>query len=161
MPRKYIRVAELTPEQLLKRRVRNKVKYKSRHKKCTSERYKEILARNAAWSRANRKRKPLTEKELEAKRIYDRKKRETKAPLYTFKGSVVASSVPSSGRDLLLSLMASVPRCDDREDIISEAALLMLEGVSQSEAIETARKRVRKNVWQLRNSKQIEACFWL
>ncbi|XYD07454.1 hypothetical protein R1A27_20315 [Methylobacterium sp. NMS12] len=80
-------------------------------------------------------------------------------------GSVLlTASARAPGRDLLARIYGAVPSHlppSLRSEIISETALLVLEGAELPAAVAQASKSVRKNASQLRYTKPIEDCFWL
>jgi hypothetical protein len=146
----------LTPEQKAKRDQQNRESY---HRRKNGDKYRNMKAAyvERVWGKPDPKGVTPRQKVARAWRAAKR----LACPVIQPAGSVAAASVASSSRDMLLSLMRAVPFCDDREDIISEAAVLMLEGLDQGEAIAIARKRLRKNNWHIRNSVWIEDCKWL
>ena len=58
-------------------------------------------------------------------------------------GSVLATAAPSEWRDMMAYIVGKVGRCDEHEDIVSEACMLTLEGMPVDEAIHSARKKIR------------------
>lgn len=65
-------------------------------------------------------------------------------------GSVLATAAPSEWRDIMAYIVGKVGRCDEREDIVSEACLLTVEGMQIDEAIAAAKKSVNYEVNNMR-----------
>ena len=88
----------------------------------------------------------LKEQYAEYKRQWDKanKKRRVTKPSEPLLGSVLAASAPSHWRDILSSLNDAMPRCNDRDDMISQAALLMIEGADLDAAVNEARRIINK-----------------
>lgn len=80
-------------------------------------------------------------------------------------GSVLVTASPrGDGYDIFSRIHAAVPSNMPpslRAEIISETAVLVLEGAEISAAVTQATKSVRKNGSRLRWAKPIEDCFWL
>lgn len=96
-----------------------------------------------------------------AKRRWRQRKRGS-APSAMPTGSVLATAAPSPWRVILADLTAIVPAgIDDRDEIVAQAALAMVEGNSAHEAVAAARKIVARSANFYRRAKPIEDCFWL
>jgi hypothetical protein len=76
-------------------------------------------------------------------------------------GSVVVTAAPSAWRDVLAALGRMVPRIDEREDIIAEAALLAVQGLDLAEAVRQAKRSVSAGARFYRYTKPIEDCQWI
>lgn len=80
-------------------------------------------------------------------------------------GSVLVTASPrSAGYELFSRIHAAVPSAMPhslRMEIISETALLTLEGAEIKAAVVEASKSVRRNGSRLRYAKSIDDCFWL
>lgn len=80
-------------------------------------------------------------------------------------GSVLAaSSHRAPGRDVLVALLALVPRGHDeshREEVVATAVLLHLEGASLEDAAREAARSVSRESSRLRHSRPLHECNWL
>ncbi|MFC6389899.1 hypothetical protein [Methylorubrum zatmanii] len=80
-------------------------------------------------------------------------------------GSVLATASPrSEGYELFSRIYAAVPSNMPhalRMEIISETALMVLEGSEIKVAAAEASKNVRRDGSRLRYAKSIDDCFWL
>lgn len=127
------------------------------------------LAKNQSQLRRRRATPDAWAKHLEESRKRKARRRECIAaqrpavPLPT--GSVLATASPrGEGYDLLARLYTAVPSNMPpalRMEIISETAVLVLEGAEMSVAVAEASKNVRRNGSRLRYAKSIDDCFWL
>jgi hypothetical protein len=76
----------------------------------------------------------------------------------------VTASPRSAGYELFSRIYSAVPSNMPhalRMEIISETALLTLEGAEIKAAVAEASKSVRRNGSRLRYAKSIDDCFWL
>ena len=76
-------------------------------------------------------------------------------------GSAYVAAAPSPARDLLRRLAALAPRRDSHDEVVAEAALLVLEGMSEAEAVKAAARNVSRGESPFRYTKPLEECFWL
>lgn len=125
----------------------------------------EAMAARAARERARRlalKASPAKAAAELAKAVErQRKRRGTAQREAPFAGSVLAASAQVPGRDVLAQVSALAPRHEDREDVIGEAVLLALEGLSIPDAVTEAKRRVSRAGLPSKNSVPVEACTWL
>lgn len=70
-------------------------------------------------------------------------------------------AAPSPHRDMLLDISSRVARSDDRDDIIGQAVLNVLEGMDIDEAVIRARRTVRAGTSHLRYSIPFHDCHFL
>ena len=69
---------------------------------------------------------------------------------------------PYKARKLLLELQRLAPRYDNRDDIISEAYLLVMQGYKIEDALKQAKTTANRFNNELRyNTTNLEDCFWL
>lgn len=103
----------------------------------------------------------------EAARAYQREWRHRNegsrpaAPPAKASGSVLLTAAPSAHRDLLATISALAPRYDDRDEIIAEACLLALTGLSVPDAVREARRAVNRAGDVYRYAVPIHDCAWL
>lgn len=70
-------------------------------------------------------------------------------------------AAPSPHRDLLVEISSLVARSDDRDDIIGQALLNVVEGMTVDEAVIRARRTVRAGTSHLRYSIPFHDCHFL
>lgn len=121
-------LAKMTPEQLVERRRKN------------AECQRRYLARNPA--------KPLTP---EQKANHLQRKRERRQALRAAASPASrlpfpGCAAPSPGRDLLMQLLALVPRGERQQDIVAAAALHVLEGHTLAEGVALGRRDVNREL---------------
>jgi hypothetical protein len=120
------------------------------------------VERNREYQRAYRLNNP--ERTAEWRRKYQEARRAVDRPR-PLSGSVLAASSPrAEGRDLLVELLRLVPATlgvQTREEVVAEAALMVLEGTSVEDAARAALRQVRRSEAPHYNARQIEYCDWL
>lgn len=73
-------------------------------------------------------------------------------------GSVLATAAESPWRAILAEITALVPRLDDRDEIIAQAALHVIEGQTVAEAVASARQSVLRESRPFRYARPIDEC---
>lgn len=76
-------------------------------------------------------------------------------------GSVLITAAPSPWRDVLAEISRLVPRIDDRDDVIAEAAMLVVDGMDVSAAVAQAKRAIVRAGTPYRYMVPIEECFWI
>lgn len=136
------RVRDMTPDELKAHRAK---------RNAIARAYTAKKRKDPAWlaDRARRQREHYwsrTPEQQERRRIrnnaWQAKQRAKLRPVQP--EGFLACAAPSVGKDLLTRLHAHFPQLANRDDMIAEAALLVLEGASFEAAVKQARSNVNK-----------------